>query len=280
MESIEHIERIETMGVSQYVAKLPDEAGLIPYTDDEHAVWHDLYKRQMTSVETRACRAYLDGLVALDLSADRIPQPRDVSTRLHALTGWQVKPVAAMISYESFFDLLSRRYFPAASFIRHRHEFDYLKEPDIFHEIFGHCPMLAHQCYADFMQVYGEVGLKADDVTREYLARLYWFTVEFGLIQTATGPLSYGGGILSSPSEAVYAVDSATPKREPFHLANVLRTPYRIDCLQPIYYVIESFDQLYQLLTVDLQHAITEAIRLGDFPPLFEPKESNHESVN
>ena len=251
--------------VSRYVAKQPDAKGYIAYTSAENQVWHTLIERQMKIVENRACDEFFEGIKTLAMSHEHVPQCLEINRTLGHATGWSVHPVDALISVDYFFTLLSERKFPAASFIRVPEELDYLQEPDIFHELFGHCPLLTNQVYADFMQKFGEMALRANDVQREYLARLYWFTVEFGI-------KNYGGGILSSKGETIYAVESDEPKRLPLGDASaLLRTPYRIDIMQPIYYYIESFDELYQLLDDEksLLAKIDEAHGLGDFEPTF-----------
>jgi phenylalanine-4-hydroxylase len=187
------------------------------------------------------------------------------------MTGWSVAPVEALISFEHFFELLANKQFPAASFIRVPEELDYLQEPDIFHELFGHCPMLTDPTFADFTHEYGKLGLHATPKERAYLARLYWFTVEFGLIQTAQGLKIYGGGILSSYGETLYALDSDIPERKPFDILTMLRTPYRYDIMQTIYYVLNSLDDLYQIMQQDLKALIQQAITMGMLPPTFPP---------
>lgn len=255
-----------------YVAKTPNADGLIPYTSAENAVWHDLITRQLPIVEMRGCKEYLKGLEILDFSHEHIPQLNEVSNRLKKTTGWEVTQVPAIITPDHFFQLLSKRQFPAATFIRHRDELDYLQEPDIFHEFFGHCPMLTDQNYADFMQQYGELSITATKEEQTMLARIYWFTVEFGLVNTKDGTRVYGGGILSSMSETPYSLESPVPKRLPFDLKTVLRTPYRIDIKQPIYFVIPNFKTLYDLLELlrrDLKTLHAEIVRLGMHPPEF-----------
>lgn len=254
---------------TKYTAHQPDEKAYITYTAAENAVWHELVHRQRQVVAHRACDDYLHGLDLLQLPEDRVPQCNEISERLTKATGWSVVPVPALISSNEFFTLISRRQFPAASFVRTKEEIDYLEEPDMFHEIFGHCPMLTNPTYADFMQRYGELALKASDEDRELLARLYWFTVEFGLIQTEKGLRVYGGGILSSKNETIYALESTTPLRKPFSGLEALRTPYRIDILQPIYFVIHSFDELYATLSMNIQDTLNKAKALGEYPPLF-----------
>lgn len=259
-------------GATKYKAKLPDKDGIIPYTDEENGVWRDLYARQIESIRGRACQEFIDGLEILDLPADRIPQPKEISAILRERTGWEVAPVPALINFDRFFKLLSEKKFPAASFIRTRESMDYLQEPDIFHEIFGHTTMLTHQAFADFTHAYGKAGVKASREERVFLARLYWFTVEFGLINS-TGKLEiYGGGIASSPGETVYALESDEPIRRPFDPIDALRTPYRIDIYQTVYYVLEHMDDLFELAHADLLAMIRKARALGQFEPTYPPK--------
>ncbi len=263
--------------VSKYIAKQADHNGFIPYTDEENAIWHDLIVRQNKLVEKYACQEYLDGLQILNMSEHEIPQPKTISARLYQATGWQVEAVPALISYHRFFELLAERKFPAASFIRTREELDYLQEPDIFHEYYGHCPMLTEPVYADFMQKYGAISINADPRDHARLARLYWFTVEFGLINTAAGVKCYGGGILSSAQETVYAIESELPARKPLDFLEALRTPYRIDILQPIYFVINDYQALFESLNVDLFALINKARELGEYPPKFSLEKPQHE---
>jgi phenylalanine-4-hydroxylase len=246
-----------------YIAKQPDAHGYIHYTAEEHAVWRTLYLRQVELIKARACKEYFHGVKTLGLSDQHIPQCNEVSTILQQHTGWSVKPVAALISFVEFFELLANRQFPAASFIRRPEELDYLKEPDIFHELFGHCPLLTNQAFADFTHAVGELGVSLDKAQRAQLARLYWFTVEFGLINTAQGLRIYGGGILSSKTETVYALESPTPMRKAFAILEVLRTPYRYDELQKTYFVINDFAELFDLMQEDLLAHFTKAQELG-----------------
>jgi phenylalanine-4-hydroxylase len=169
-----------------------------------------------------------------------------------------------MIKPEQFFELLANKTFPAATFIRTPEDLDYLQEPDIFHEFFGHCPMITHQPFASFLQAYGKLALAVNKEHRMYLARLFWFTVEFGLIKTLQGPRCYGGGILSSKNETIYAVESDIPLRKPFDLIEVLRTPYRVDQIQGVYFIIDSFEQLFHILKEDIDAAIEQARSLGE----------------
>ena len=262
------------MGKStKYEAKVPDENGIIPYSDEEHSVWDELYSRQIKIIDGRVCQEFLDGLEILDLPSDRIPQPGEVSKVLMERTGWQVEPVPALINFDRFFALLADRKFPAASFIRSREEMDYLQEPDIFHEIFGHTAMLTHQAFADFTEAYGKAGVQASKAERVFLARLYWFTVEFGLLRTSQGTRIYGGGIASSPGETVYALESPEPLRRPFDPIEALRTPYRIDIYQTVYFILDRMDDLFELASADLLALIRQARALGEFEPTFPPKQ-------
>lgn len=252
-----------------YVAKSVDGDGNAAYTKEDNQVWNTLITRQLPIIQGRGCDEFLHGLTLLNLSHNHVPQCPEISAVLRDITGWVLEPVPALIPYDHFFYLLANRKFPAATFIRIPEELDYLQEPDIFHEVFGHCPLLTNQAYADFAQTYGKLGLKANDEDRVMLARLFWFTVEFGLIQTDAGLRTYGGGILSSKSETIYCVESNLPQRKPFDVIEVLRTPYRIDILQPIYYVIDSFDVLFQLTEMDLMGMIRKARQLGMHEPIY-----------
>lgn len=255
---------------TNYVAKVPDEQGFVHYTEEEDKTWQFLINRQMQVIQNRACDAYLKGLEILNFSRERVPQCKEISKALMCATGWSVEPVPTLIPDDEFFYLLAHRKFPAATFIRRWDEVDYLKEPDIFHEYFGHCPLLTDPHCANFMQHYGELALKANARQRRYLARLYWFTLEFGLIQTPVGLRIYGGGILSSRGETIYCLEDTKPLRKPFDVIDVLRTPYRIDIMQPIYFVIPDFSTLYELTGLDLFSKIQKAVDLGEHPPLFE----------
>ncbi len=255
---------------STYVAKPIDEHGIATYTPEENAVWHDLIVRQTPIVKDRACDEYFYGIELLNLPHDRIPQVPEVNKVLQKATGWSIEAVPALIPFERFFYLLANKKFPAATFIRRREELDYLQEPDIFHEVFGHCPLLTNQAYADFTHTYGKLGLTASPEDRAMLAKLYWFTIEFGLINTKKGLRAYGGGILSSKEETIYCVESDIPLRKPFDVIDVLRTPYRIDIVQPVYFVIDDFEVLFHLTDMDLLSMIKEARALGTHEPLFE----------
>jgi len=253
---------------SSYVSKPVDVNGNVAYTKEEDAIWQALITRQQKIIQGRACDEYVYGLKLLNLPQDRVPQCHEVSKALHEATGWSLEPVPALIPFDQFFNLLANRRFPAATFIRTRADFDYIKEPDLFHEIFGHCPMLTNPAYAKYVENYGNLGLAATPEERIKLARLFWFTAEFGLIQTLEGIRAYGGGILSSIEETVYCIESQIPERKPFDLLDALLTPYRIDIKQPIYFVINDFNQLYQLIEMDLMAAVRQTKNLHDHIPL------------
>lgn len=255
------------MGIAEkYVSKLPDSNGYVAYSDEDNATWAMLIAQQLPQLEGRACREYLDGLSRLNFPLDRIPQCAEVSAVLRATTGWEVKPVDAVIGFTEFFDMLANKQFPAATFIRDHDEVEYLQEPDIFHEFFGHTPLLTDPRFADFVHRYGTLAAAADPGYHGMLARLFWFTMEFGLIHTEEGVRAYGAGILSSPKEVLYAVDSEVPQRKPFDPLEVLRTRYRIDILQPVFFCLDSFEQLFALQERDLFGLIGRARELGMYP--------------
>lgn len=217
------------------------------YSSAEHDRWDRLFARAQTGLQGRACDEFLAALKTLQLSESGIPDLEKLSARLKAITGWQVVPVAELVPDDIFFDHLAHRRFPAGAFIRPEHEMDYLQEPDIFHDVFGHVPLLANPVYADFMQAYGEGGRRALDLGRlKNLARLYWYTVEFGLLKSDDGLRIFGAGILSSTTESVFALDDGSPNRVGFDLERVMRTNYVIDDFQQTYFVIDSFDKLLE----------------------------------
>lgn len=238
---------------TKYVAKTPDHQGFIAYGVEDDETWSILMERQMARIDSAACAEFVEGLTTLQLPRDRAAQCPEVSRVLSEHTGWRVTPVAALIELDVFFAMLARREFPAASFVRRRDELNYLREPDLFHEIFGHAPLLVHPKFAAFTQAYGQLGVEANAQEREVLARLYWFTVEFGLIKKAERELAvYGAGIVSSISETTHALTSPEVERRPFDLEEILRTDYRIDKIQPVYYVLDSFEQLFATLQTDI----------------------------
>jgi phenylalanine-4-hydroxylase len=234
------------------------------YSDEEHRTWDILFERQVKQLPGRAAQAFLDGIDVLKLSKPGIPDFEELSERLMKLTGWQVVAVPGLVPDEVFFDHLANRRFVAGNFIRRRDQLDYLQEPDVFHDVFGHVPMLANPVFGDYMQAYGEGGLRAlrfDSL--DHLARLYWYTVEFGLIEEDEGLRIYGSGIVSSHGESVFALDDPSPNRIRFDLKRVMRTHYRIDDYQQVYFVIPSFEELLRV-TVET-----------DFAPIYDELEDS-----
>ena len=216
------------------------------YSADEDQIWDDLFARQMEVLPGRAASAFMAGVDRTDLARGGVPEFARLSQQLTALTGWSVVPVPMLIPDHVFFWHLANRRFPAGNFIRTREAFDYIQEPDVFHDVFGHVPLLSDPTYADYMQEYGRAGWKAIRYNRlKALGALYWYTVEFGLMLEGDSVRAYGAGILSGPTEAVFAVEAESPNRIMLNVDRVMRTDYVIDDLQPTYFVIESFKDLY-----------------------------------
>jgi phenylalanine-4-hydroxylase len=225
------------------------------YTAEEHATWDTLFARQAKMLPGRASDAYLRGLDVLKLSKPGIPDFAELSERLMALTGWQVVAVPGLVPDDVFFDHMANRRFVAGNFIRRPDQLDYLQEPDVFHDVFGHVPMLADPVFADYLAAYGRGGQRAQGLDAlKYLGRLYWYTVEFGLIAEPEGLRIYGAGIVSSFAESRFALDDPSPNRIAFDLRRVMRTEYRIDDFQQNYFVIPSFDELLRV-TVETDFA-------------------------
>ena len=229
------------------------------YTAEEHATWDKLFARQRSMLPGRASQEFLKGLDVLQLSKPGIPDFAELNERLMAATGWQVVAVPGLVPDDVFFDHLANRRFVSGNFIRRPDQLDYLQEPDIFHDVFGHVPMLADPTFGDYMAAYGRGGKRALELgALEKLARLYWYTVEFGLIREPEGLRIYGAGIVSSYGESEFALDSDSPNRIGFDLERVMRTKYRIDDYQQNYFVIDSFESLLKT-TVET-----------DFAPVYE----------
>jgi phenylalanine-4-hydroxylase len=223
------------------------------YSQAEHDLWNRLFARQVQMLPQRVAPQFLQGLELLKLLNPGIPDFEALSERLMKATGWQVVAVPGLVPDEVFFDHLAHRRFVAGRFIRRPEQLDYIQEPDVFHDVFGHVPLLAHPVFADYMQAYGQGGLRALGLNAlDRLARLYWYTVEFGLIQSSDGLRLYGAGIVSSYGESVFALEDPSPNRLGFNLGRVMRTRYRIDDYQQTYFVIDSFeDLLRQTLETD-----------------------------
>lgn len=221
------------------------------YTEAEHDTYHRLYERQCALLPGRASRHFIDALPSLG-AKDRIPRFEEVNERLFKATGWEIVGVPGLIPEVPFFSLLAQRKFPVTDWIRKPEEFEYIVEPDIFHDLFGHVPLLFNPVMADFIQAYGQGGLKAAELGAcEMLSRLYWYTVEFGLIREDGGMRAYGAGILSSVGELEYSVNSPQPQRLPLQLERAMRTLYKIDTYQQSYFVIDHMQQLLDMATTD-----------------------------
>lgn len=214
------------------------------YSGEDQAVWRLLAERQTVLARRHACHEFIDGLEMLGI-ADTIPDFDAVNARLEPLTGWRVVGVPGLIPDAVFYEHLAHRRFPVTVWIRTRAELDYLVEPDLFHDFFGHVPLLGNPVFADYMQLYGKRGVEAG-ASIDLLARLYWYTVEFGLIRTADGLKAYGAGILSSAAEVRHAIEDTTVERLAFAAATVMRRPYEIDKLQNTYFVLDDFRQLFE----------------------------------
>jgi len=224
------------------------------YTATDHEVWNTLYRRQRELLPGRACAEFLEGVERFGMGENGIPKFSDLNTLLAATTGWQIVAVEGLLPDEVFFDHLANRRFPVSWWIRKPDQLDYLSEPDLFHDLFGHVPLLLNPVFADYMQAYGRGGMKAFGIGPEALmnlTRLYWYTVEFGLINTPDGLRIYGAGIVSSKGESIYCLDSAAPNRIGFGLERVMNTRYRIDTYQQTYFVIDGFEQLFDATRPD-----------------------------
>jgi len=256
------------------------EQGWSRYSDEDHAIWRFLFERQQKLLTGRACRDYLEGLQRLGVApTDQarglkahggIPDFARLSDILDRTTGWRIVAVPGLVPDDVFFGFLAERRFPSTCFIRRRDQLDYLQEPDVFHDIYGHVPLLMNPVFADYMQAFGEGGLRALRLGYlPQLARLYWYTVEFGLIATPEGLRIYGSGILSSGGESIYCLDDPRPHRIGFDLCRIMRTEYRIDRYQQTYFVIDGFDQLFAATQADFAPIYPEIARLPDIPPDF-----------
>ena len=218
------------------------------YTDEDHAVWKDLLERQLRILPGRACREYMDAFTSMDLAHDRIPRFDEYSEILTKASGWQIVAVPGLIPNKEFFEHLAARRFPVTHWIRKREQLDYIQEPDLFHDFQGHVPLLMNPVFGDYMAAYGRGGLKAlkNDIPLNFISRLYWYTVEFGLIKNDDDIRIYGAGILSSKTESIFCIENDSPNRLGFDLRRIMCTDYRIDDFQETYWVIDSFDQLFE----------------------------------
>ena len=238
------------------------------YTSAEHAVWRTLFERQTKLLPGRACDEFVHGMQSLPIGPGQIPDFRRLSEVLGKRTGWQVVAVPGLVPDEVFFEHLANRRFPAGQFIRKQNQLDYLEEPDVFHDVFGHVPMLMHPVMADYIQAYGKGGLRAQKLgVLPNLARVYWYTVEFGLVEQRGGVRIYGSGIASSYTESVFSLEDRSPNRIGFDLARVMRTRYRIDDFQESYFVLRSLEELLELARIDFAPVYAAVRGQPDFEP-------------
>ncbi len=236
-------------------------------TPAQHALYARLFQRQVRQLPGHACNEFIQALTHLGMDT-LIPRFEDISRRLHRATGWEIVAVPGLIPERPFFSLLANRRFPVTVWLREPEEFDYIVEPDVFHDLFGHVPLLFNPVFADYMQAFGAGGLKAEGLNAlEFLARLYWYTVEFGLMATPDGLRVYGAGILSSGGETMHALTSAKPQRLAFDLERVMRTEYRIDDYQDTYFVIRGFAQLFDATAPDFAQIYQRLAPLAALPP-------------
>ncbi len=243
------------------------------YTAADHATWKTLFERQCKLLPGRACDEFVAGMQDLPMNAEQIPNFDEVNEVLIQRTGWQIVAVPGLVPDDVFFDHLANRRFPSGNFIRKPDELDYLEEPDVFHDVFGHVPMLVNPAIADFIQAYGEGGLRAQQLGYlSQLARVYWYTIEFGLLKQRGELRLFGAGIASSFTESQFCLDSASPNRIRFDLERVMRTLYRIDDFQETYFVIRDLDELLEFTRIDFAplyeraHAAPE-LQPGDILP-------------
>ena len=238
------------------------------YTPQEHAVWKTLFERQSRLLPGRACDEFIRGMHDLPIGPAQIPDFEQLSEALMRRTGWQVVAVPGLVPDDVFFEHLANRRFPAGNFIRAPETLDYLEEPDVFHDVFGHVPMLMNPVIGDYIQAYGEGGLRANRLGRlAQLARVYWYTVEFGLLRQSDGLRVYGAGIASSFTETVFSTEDPSPNRLRFDLERVMRTRYRIDDFQETYFVLDHLDDLLELARVDFAPVYERVARAEEFEP-------------
>ena len=238
------------------------------YSEEDHATWRTLFERQSNILPGRACEEFLEGLERLGVAAEGIPEFARLSDILEQATGWRIVAVSGLVPDDVFFRHLANRRFPATNWIRRPEQMDYLQEPDVFHDVFGHVPLLVNSIFADYLWAYGRNGLEAmRRGALKRVARLYWYTVEFGLIRTAEGLRIYGSGIVSSRSESVYCLEGDKPNRVAFEPGRVMRTNYRIDDFQEIYFVIDSFERLFEQTTGDLATVYERLTGTRDLAP-------------
>ena len=231
------------------------------YSAEDHAVWSTLFRRQRALLPDRACRELLENQERLGMNDKQVPRFDELNPKLRAATGWELVGVEGLLPDDVFFGHLAERRFPVTWWIRRMDQLDYLSEPDLFHDLFGHVPLLLNPVFADYMQAYGRGGVRARELGADALmrlSRLYWYTVEFGLLRTPEGLRIYGAGIVSSKGESIYCLESPVPNRIGFDLRRVMRTKFRIDTYQESYFVIDDFDSLFEATRDDFRPIYAE----------------------
>jgi phenylalanine-4-hydroxylase len=239
------------------------------YTTVDHDVWAQLFQRQRKLLVGRACDAFLLAQDAMGMTPDAIPRFDELNNILAKATGWTIVGVEGLLPELTFFEHLANRRFPVTWWIRKPEQLDYLAEPDLFHDLFGHVPLLMNPIFADYMAAYGRGGVKAHGIGPEALVnltRLYWYTVEFGLIRQPDGLRIYGSGIVSSKGESIHSLESDAPNRIGFDLERIMRTRYRIDTFQKTYFVIDSFEQLMQATEPDFAPIYARLATQASYP--------------
>lgn len=250
------------------------------YTEEENSMWSQLYEKQIEILKNRVHEHFFELLEELSLPKDRVPQLYEVSNTLRNKTGWTITRVDGLIPYNDFFGLLANKVFPSTVYLRTLNKFS--KDPDIFHELFGHCPMLLDQNYSIFLNNLAKFALSCSKLEQLLVQRLLWFTIEVGLIQTNRGLKIYGGALLSSSQESIYALEENQSEKKRFDLLDIFRSPYRADVLQTTYYFINDFDTLYniELSSQKLYNLSKIAIKLGEYPAKFDIEYNKYTSVH
>jgi len=251
------------------------------FNDTDHQMWQKLYKKQIHRLKDVVNPVFLDNLKKFKLPIDRVPTLNEISEKMYAAAGWRATPVNGLIGYDRYFSLLKDRLFPTAMFMRQGGEEDLSKDPDFFHEVFGHCTMLLSMEYANFMHEYAKFALTADIVDRPLFARLIWFTTETALLRVNGVLKIYGSSIISSYTESFYCLNSNEPVFKSFNVVDIFREPYRADLLQKVYYILDNVNQLYNLLdnTGKLYQQLKKARELGEFPAAFTAEHSKYANI-
>jgi len=252
----------------------------ILYSEEDNFIWYNLYTSQIEVLKDRVYEPFLELLNELCLPKDRVPQLYEVSNVLRNKTGWTIAKVNDLIPYNDFFNLLANKVFPSTTYIRTLSVFS--KDPDIFHELFGHCPMLLNSNYSLFLSKIAKFALQCPRLEQIILQRFLWYTIEVGLIQTSQGLRIYGGALISSPQESIYSLESSEPERKIFDLLDISRSPYRADVLQTTYYFISSFEELYnfEFSLEKLSIIIKAAKQLGEYPAKFKIEDNKYTNAN